>query len=460
MSLEILADHDCIWYLELRKGDSGSWVVDVNQGIVYGHIMAATDDYSYIQPLEDIIKDVEAQHKIYLKLASPFGQLADLSKLYFSRGDTKLADEYARRALNHAVLARSSEAPITSTILKRIQHSHVLNIDLLAPVVMRTGKHLGLGLPGLWEEAREGQLGEAERVMSLLADLSETASLWMPPYASKGKQKQVADERDTLELSEERILTNKEKEAIPEQTKVEAFEEDNIFGITERPKGFAAKKLAETLRRSDNRASSSKDAPRRPLFPPPPPPPPTVGVMQLAYVWMLRRLNPPIEMDVTMVGMQNSDKTSLLRVLSGGEFTIDSIPTVGFNMKRIQRGNVTIKMWDIGGQPRFRSYWERYCRGVNCIIFVVDISDVMVMPQAREELHDLMNKPGTRGIPLLVLGNKADQPNRLSVDELIDELHLKEIAGREVSCYGVSAKEETNLDAIVEWLVRHARRKQ
>lgn len=33
------------------------------------------------------------------------------------------------------------------------------------------------------------------------------------------------------------------------------------------------------------------------------------------------------------------------------------------------------KLWDIGGQPRFRSMWERYCRGVNAIVFMVDAAD-------------------------------------------------------------------------------------
>ncbi|CAF4485268.1 unnamed protein product, partial [Rotaria magnacalcarata] len=27
------------------------------------------------------------------------------------------------------------------------------------------------------------------------------------------------------------------------------------------------------------------------------------------------------------------------------------IPTVGFTMRKITKGNVTIKIWDIGGQP-------------------------------------------------------------------------------------------------------------
>jgi ADP-ribosylation factor-like protein 8 len=133
-----------------------------------------------------------------------------------------------------------------------------------------------------------------------------------------------------------------------------------------------------------------------------------------------------------------------------------SIPTVGFNMKRVQKGHVTLKCWDLGGQPRFRSMWERYCRGVNAIVFIVDSADVEALPVAKEELHALLEKPFLDGIPLLVLGNKSDLEEKLSVDELIEALDLKSISHREVSCYGISAKEETNLDAVLQWLVARA----
>jgi ADP-ribosylation factor-like protein 8 len=125
-------------------------------------------------------------------------------------------------------------------------------------------------------------------------------------------------------------------------------------------------------------------------------------------------------------------------------------------MKRVQRGHVTLKCWDLGGQPRFRPMWERYCRGVNAIVFIVDIADIDLLPNARAELHLLMGNPTLDGIPLLVLGNKSDLPNKLSVDELIDAMDLKNIAHREVSCYGISAKEETNLDAVLQWLMKFA----
>jgi ADP-ribosylation factor-like protein 8 len=88
--------------------------------------------------------------------------------------------------------------------------------------------------------------------------------------------------------------------------------------------------------------------------------------------------------------------------------------------------------------------WERYCRDVNAIVFIVDSADPDALPIAKDELHLLLEKPILQGIPLLVLGNKSDLENKLSVDELIERLDLKSVGHREVSCYGISAKEETD----------------
>ena len=87
------------------------------------------------------------------------------------------------------------------------------------------------------------------------------------------------------------------------------------------------------------------------------------------------------------------------------------------------------------------------------MVFVVDAFDRDAIPVARGELHALLSSPRLEGIPLLVLGNKSDLPGKMSVDELIEELELKKVTHREISCYGISAKEETNLDAVLQWLI-------
>lgn len=97
----------------------------------------------------------------------------------------------------------------------------------------------------------------------------------------------------------------------------------------------------------------------------------------------------------------NRNRSLFWLCFQSGHFSEDMIPTVGFNMRKVTKGNVTIKVlfllkriqnvalrravkqvfkksfccffklqiWDIGGQPRFRSMWERYCRGVNAIVW-------------------------------------------------------------------------------------------
>jgi len=125
-------------------------------------------------------------------------------------------------------------------------------------------------------------------------------------------------------------------------------------------------------------------------------------------------------------------------------------------MKKVTKGNVSIKLWDIGGQPRFRSMWERDCRGVNAIVFVVDSADTEKFDSAKKELQDLVSKHQLQGIPLLVLGNKNDLNEAVSVEEMIKIMGLEEITSREVCCYSISAKNHVNIDKVLEWLIAHA----
>ncbi|KAK7813982.1 hypothetical protein U0070_002879 [Myodes glareolus] len=131
------------------------------------------------------------------------------------------------------------------------------------------------------------------------------------------------------------------------------------------------------------------------------------------------------------------------------------IPTVGFNMRKVTKGNVTIKIWDIGGQPRFRSMWERYCRGVNAIVYMIDAADREKIEASRNELHNLLDKPQLQGIPVLVLGNKRDLPNALDEKQLIEKMNLSAIQDREICCYSISCKEKDNIACVIDCGISH-----
>jgi ADP-ribosylation factor-like protein 8 len=44
--------------------------------------------------------------------------------------------------------------------------------------------------------------------------------------------------------------------------------------------------------------------------------------------------------------------------------------------------------------------WERYCRGVNAIVYMLDAADTAKIGAAKEELHTLLDKPQLGGIPV------------------------------------------------------------
>jgi ADP-ribosylation factor-like protein 8 len=85
----------------------------------------------------------------------------------------------------------------------------------------------------------------------------------------------------------------------------------------------------------------------------------------------------------------SSGKTTLLQVLSDGKPT-ETAPTIGLNVRMVKRGGITMKCWDLGGQSQYRAEWGRYTRGCNVIIFVVDANAMGILPDAKIELHRLL----------------------------------------------------------------------
>lgn len=95
------------------------------------------------------------------------------------------------------------------------------------------------------------------------------------------------------------------------------------------------------------------------------------------------------KLEVVLVGLENSGKSTLLQVLGQGS-PVETAPTIGLNVKMVKRGGVQMKCWDLGGQAQYRAEWGRYTRGCNVIIFVVDSHEVNLLPDAKAELHRLL----------------------------------------------------------------------
>mmetsp|Transcript_73176 Transcript_73176/g.65868 ORF Transcript_73176/g.65868 Transcript_73176/m.65868 type:complete len:178 (+) Transcript_73176:24-557(+) len=163
------------------------------------------------------------------------------------------------------------------------------------------------------------------------------------------------------------------------------------------------------------------------------------------------------EMEISIIGLENAGKSTLLHVIHKGEFVDKIMPTVGFNMHKVDKGKVQIKVWDLGGQKKFRGMWERYCRNNDAIVYVIDAADPNKFPNSKKELHSLLSSPSLNGIPLLLLFNKNDLPDARPADEIVSALGVKSLKGREIAYYEISCKDILNIDTTLDWLIKHSK---
>jgi len=54
------------------------------------------------------------------------------------------------------------------------------------------------------------------------------------------------------------------------------------------------------------------------------------------------------ELELAILGIQNAGKTTLVNVMANNQFDEDTIPTIGFNFRKLKKGKVEFKLWDLG----------------------------------------------------------------------------------------------------------------
>ena len=109
---------------------------------------------------------------------------------------------------------------------------------------------------------------------------------------------------------------------------------------------------------------------------------------------------------VIMIGLDNAGKTSLLYYLKNGS-SLATVPTVGFNVEKINVGPIALKMWDVGGQNVVRELWTHYLKEpFHAVIFIVDSADHDRFNEAKDELHKIMVHGCAEEATLLLVANK------------------------------------------------------
>ena len=126
---------------------------------------------------------------------------------------------------------------------------------------------------------------------------------------------------------------------------------------------------------------------------------------------------------ILLLGLDAAGKTTILYKLNIGD-TVNTIPTIGFNVENLRYKNIEMNCWDIGGQEKIRKLWYHYYEGADAVIFVVDSNDTDRINEAKDELYKLMDNDALRNASLLVYANKQDLPQSISTSAIVDKLEL------------------------------------
>lgn len=157
------------------------------------------------------------------------------------------------------------------------------------------------------------------------------------------------------------------------------------------------------------------------------------------------------DMRVVMLGLDAAGKTTILYKLHIGE-VLSTVPTIGFNVEKVQYKNVLFTVWDVGGQEKLRPLWRHYFNNTDGLIYVVDCQDRDRIDRAASEFKSIIDDPLMRHSAILVFANKQDLEGALTTAELCDALALQELKNRKWHVQGSIAIKGEGLYEGLDWL--------
>lgn len=130
------------------------------------------------------------------------------------------------------------------------------------------------------------------------------------------------------------------------------------------------------------------------------------------------------EINIIILGLDGAGKTTLLERMKSIFKKMPGIPperippTIGLNVGKMDVNNCRVTFWDLGGQVRMRSIWEKYFADAHGMIYVIDAADKSRVEEARVALDTVRQDEKLSDIPIVLLGNKQDLPEAAKADEV------------------------------------------
>eukprot|EP00118_Oscarella_pearsei_P025778 m.308759 g.308759 ORF g.308759 m.308759 type:complete len:221 (+) comp44687_c0_seq1:330-992(+) len=166
---------------------------------------------------------------------------------------------------------------------------------------------------------------------------------------------------------------------------------------------------------------------------------------------IFKRLFKKKDVRLLIVGLDAAGKTTMLYKLKLGE-VVTTIPTIGFNVETISYKNINFTSWDVGGRDKMRPLYRHYFQNTDALVLVVDSNDRDRIDEAKDELHRMIQESELSDALILVVANKQDLPNSMTVGEVTEKLELNKITSHSWHIQGAVAVSGDGLYEGLDWL--------
>lgn len=158
---------------------------------------------------------------------------------------------------------------------------------------------------------------------------------------------------------------------------------------------------------------------------------------------------------VVVGGAGGTGKTSILHRYIHDEFITDMKMTVGvqFHTQRLNRNGkiVTLSLWDLAGQNRFRFVLPNYIIGANVAMVLFDMSRVATLLEVDEWIELFRKKQPN--MPIVLVGSKYDLLGEQEAIEMMEAGKKKAEKTGCVTFIATSAKMGVNVSETIEYIV-------
>ena len=159
------------------------------------------------------------------------------------------------------------------------------------------------------------------------------------------------------------------------------------------------------------------------------------------------------QVNLTICGLDNAGKTTIVNYLINGEFK-ETLPTMGIHKEEINFPKLKLSIYDLGGQVDFRGMWSSVNEKSDALVYVIDSSDHFRLNESKEIFYNVLKTQINSTIPVLILLNKIDLPNRISRIDFINEFNLQNIQlNSNWACFETSAKTGEGILSSFHWFV-------